>query len=114
MTTEMIETGDKTYADRLKRYEYVLQRLSEPNAPTYEQLGRELGISKQAVSRMVTRGVLRPSGRPRSNEGRRKRLVARIEKWQARRLAKMGKKMDVAYEDANIAKLEAQLADFSS
>lgn len=108
-----IETGDKTYADRVKQYEYIMRRLSETPKPTYRKLAEELGVHHQHIGRIVKRGVVRPSGRPRSNEGRVKAIVERLDRWQARRTAKLAKGRDVTFEEGHIAKLEAKLADLT-
>jgi hypothetical protein len=106
-----IETGDKTYVTRKERFDYIMASIKPgPNRKTYRELAKELGVSHQAIGRVAKRGVVRPSGRPRSNEGRIRRLSIRLNNWQTRRTTKLGKGLDVSYEDANIAKLEAQIA----
>lgn len=77
-------TGDTTYRDRVARYEYVVQRRSETPRPTLQQIADELGIAKQNVSRLLARGTVRPAGRPPTNDGRIKRLEARLATWQKR------------------------------
>ena len=106
-----IETGDRTYETRKQRFDYVMESIKPgPNRKTYRQLAQELGVSHQAIGRLVKRGVIRPSGRPRSNEGRIRKLATRLNRWQERRTRKLSKGLDVTYEDAHIAKLETQLA----
>lgn len=109
MTIETIETGDVTYADRFKRWEYIMARRGETPRPTLQKIADELHISRQNVHRIIKKGKVKPSGRPRSNEGRRKRVAARLEKWYARRLAKAVKALPVDVEDGWITKLEAEL-----
>lgn len=104
-----IETGDKTYTDRVKRYEYIMGRLSDTPRPTLEKIGQEIGVTKQNVSRLIKRGTVRPAGRPPTNDGRRKRVMARLAMWQARRTAKIADGKDVAFEDKWIADLEQRL-----
>jgi hypothetical protein len=110
MTDTTIETGDATYQSRVERYEYIMKRRAEKPRPTYRQLAKEMGVSHQAIGRIVKRGVVRPSGRPRTNTGRIKRLSIRLNSWYGRRTAKLAKGLDVSYEDASIAKIEAQIA----
>lgn len=118
MTTDLRErqTGDPTYKKRLDRYEFIMGRLKDTPKPTYEQLGREVGeregvpsISRQNVSRLVNRGAFKPAGRQPTNEGRRKRVMARIAKWQARRTANIVAGKPTLREDNWISDLEARL-----
>ena len=111
MTTDTITTGDKTYAARVERYEYIVARRAEKPQPTLQQIGNELGISKQNVSRLLSRDEVRPAGRQPSNKGRKARLVKRIAAWQSRRNFKLSEGRDVAYEDGWIATLEERLKD---
>ena len=103
------QTGDSTYLDRVARFEYIQRRLSEKPKPTYEQIGKELGIAKQNVARYVKRGTVRPSGRQPSNDGRKQRIINRLSMWQTRRAFKMGKGLPVEYEDKWIQDLEGRL-----
>jgi predicted transcriptional regulator len=103
-------TGDQTYKDRLARYEYVVQRRAEKPQPTIEAIAKELGISKQNVSRLLSRGTVRPSGRQPSNEGRKKALQKRIDTWQARRQAHIEAGKPTDREDSWISDLTARLA----
>lgn len=108
-----METGDKTYVDRLKRYEYIVARRAETPKPTLQVIATELGVSRQNVHRILKRGGVKPAGRPRSNEGRRRRVAERLEKWQHRRLAKIVKSLPVESEERWIAKLEGELRDLT-
>lgn len=102
------ETGDETYEERKKRFEYIMARRAEKPRPTLEQIGKELGISRQNVWRTIDRGVVKPSGRPRSNEGRRRFQLKRLEAWQRRRNAKLAQGiLDTPRENEWIAKIEA-------
>lgn len=113
MTTQTFETGDETYEERLKRYEYIVARRAERPQPSLRALAKEMGISPQNIHRQLKRGVVKPSGRPRSDAARRRRLVARIGKWQTRRTTKIAAGKPVEVEDQWIAKLEAQLRDLA-
>jgi hypothetical protein len=112
MTTGLI-TGDKTYEARVERVEYIKKRRADTPQPTLKQIGKELGISKQNVSRLLKRPTVRPAGRQPSNEGRKRRLVKRLGLWQSRRNFKLSEGRDVTYEDGWIATLEARLKDLS-
>lgn len=101
------KTGDSTYVDRVKRFEYIQKRRAEK--ATVQKIADELGISKQNVSRYLVRGTVRPSGRQPSNEGRKQRLGKRILLWQSRRTANLTAGRPTDYEDKWIADLEARL-----
>lgn len=103
-------TGDATYLSRLSRWEYILRRRASTPKATYEQIGLELGISKQNVARYIKRNTVRPSGRPRTDESRKRRLLARILSWTHRRQRKQLLGRDVSIEEKWIADLEGRLA----
>lgn len=107
--TDLMErkTGDKTYASRVERYEYILKRRGE--GATIQTIANELGIAKQNVGRYLVRKTVRPSGRQPTNAGRKARLSKRIALWQSRRLRKIMDGQDVSYEDGWIADLEGRL-----
>jgi len=105
----VMETGDETYEARKERFDYIMARRAEKPRPTLAAIGKELGISRQNVHRIVKRNQVKPSGRPRSNEGRRSRAVLRLEKWQARRLAHLAANQPTTREDGWIARIEAEL-----
>jgi len=109
--TELKErkTGDKTYVDRVERYEYIMRRRAEH--ATIQTIADELGVSKQNVGRQLHRGTVRPSGRQPSNEGRKQRLHKRLALWQSRRLSKIMQGLDVSYEDRWIQDLEGRVRD---
>jgi hypothetical protein len=107
----VMETGDETYKSRLERYEYIVARRAEKPRPTLEAIGTELGISRQNVWRLLSRGGVKPSGRPRSNEGRRAKLVERLGKWQAQRLRHLAANKPTDREDGWIATIEADLKE---
>lgn len=109
MVIEMVETGDSTYPERVKRYEYIVARRADKPRPSLQKIAEELGISRQNVHRILRRGTVKPSGRPRSNDGRRKRVAARLTKWHQRRLDKTVRGLDTSYEDGWISRLEAEL-----
>lgn len=113
MTTDLRErkTGDTTYLKRIDRYEYVLGRLADTPKPTYETIGKELGITRQNISRLVNRGTPKPAGRQPSNEGRIARLTVRLGQWQARRTARIVAGQPTVREDGWIADLAARIRD---
>lgn len=104
-----LPTGDVTYADRYRRWQYVNERLAANPKPTYEQIGKELGISKQNVGRIVARGEVKPSGRQRTNAGRIKRLTARLTLWSSRRAANLAAGTPTVVEDRWIADLTERI-----
>lgn len=109
----VIETGDTTFEARKERFDYVMRRRAEKPRPTLAVIGEELGITRQNVWRIIHRGEVKPSGRPRSNVARRKRLVERLAKWQDRRLTKIAANKPTTVEDSWIAKVEGMLKDLS-
>lgn len=104
-----LETGDSTYAQRYERWQYVMNRLKDNPKPTYEQIGKELGIAKQNVGRIVKRGVVKPSGRQRTNAGRIKRLTARLQLWNSRRGANLAVGAPTLVEDRWIADISDRI-----
>jgi hypothetical protein len=104
-----LETGDTTYQERYRRWEYVMGRLKDNPRPTYEQIGSELGISKQNVGRIVARGEVKPSGRQRTNAGRIQRLGKRLQLWNSRRAANLVAGATTEVEDRWIADLSGRI-----
>jgi hypothetical protein len=115
-----MRTGDKTYADRKRRYDFVMERLQAQPRPSYEQIGKEIGetfgtpITRQNVGRMVKRGMLRPAGRPFNYQGRRNQLESKLAYWTLRRdeATRLGREHDK--EDQWIAKYEADIRELDA
>lgn len=110
---DLIETGDETYEERKKRFDYIKARRAEKPRPTLEAIGKELGITRQNVWRALDRGVVKPSGRPRSDAGRRRFQLKRLEAWQKRRMAKLAVNKPTTIEDGWIARVEAIIKDLT-
>jgi len=103
------ETGDDTYVARVERWNYIQKRRAEH--ATVQTIANELGLAKQNVSRYIVRGTVRPTGRQRSNEGRKDRLAKRVMLWQQRRTANIVAGKPTTYEDKWIADLEGRIRD---
>lgn len=104
------KTGDATYRDRVARFQYVMARLNDKPKPTYDTIGKELGITRQNVARLVKRGTVKPAGRQPTNEGRKKALRARLDKWHARMVERAANGKSTDREVKWISDLAEQLA----
>lgn len=106
-----LETGDATYQERYDRWLYVMKRTKE--GATRRAIGAELGIAHQNVDRIIKRGYVKPSGRQKSNEGRKRRIMKRLDLWSSRRATKLAQGLPVEVEDRWIAKLAKRMQELS-
>lgn len=116
-------TGDPTLAERQRRFEFIKERRTrKPKPMSYEHIAKELAevenreISRQAIHKLWSRGVVRPNGRPAEPQKKVDALQERILSWHAKRLSAItaGWSPEDAYVrriDDRIAALQAKLVD---